>query len=227
MYRLAIFDFDGTLADSADWFLSQLNDVADRYGFRRVSDEEIEMLRGRSNREIVAYLGVKPWKLPLIASHMRGLAARDSQRISLFDGAAELLWRLRKAGIRLAIVTSNSEETVRRMLGTGVAASVDHYGCGASLFGKAGRLKAVVRAAGVSPAETIAIGDEARDIEAAREAGIAAGAVSWGFARVAALAPLGPDHLFDRLADIETLLLGGQGERQQTGRFSAPSVRIA
>lgn len=226
MYRLAIFDFDGTLADSAGWFLSQLNDLADRFGFRRVSDEEIEMLRGRSNREIVAYLGVKAWKLPLIASHMRGLAARQADRIRLFDGAAETLWRLRKAGTRLAIVTSNAEETVRRILGPGVAASVDHYGCGASLFGKSGRLKAVVRAAGVAPAEAIAIGDESRDIDAAREAGVAAGAVAWGFARAAALASFGPDHLFGTLADIERLLLGGQAERQQTGRFSATSVRL-
>ena len=36
-YSLAIFDLDGTLADSFPWFLRTINDVADRFGFRRVA----------------------------------------------------------------------------------------------------------------------------------------------------------------------------------------------
>jgi phosphoglycolate phosphatase len=52
-YKLVIFDFDGTLADSAGWLFGVLNQVADRYGFRRVDEAEIAMLRGRDNREIV------------------------------------------------------------------------------------------------------------------------------------------------------------------------------
>jgi phosphoglycolate phosphatase len=35
-YALVIFDFDGTLADSADWFRGALNQIARRYGFREV-----------------------------------------------------------------------------------------------------------------------------------------------------------------------------------------------
>src|SRR3954451_19595424 len=67
-YDLAIFDFDGTLADSAIWMAGVFNDVADRFGYRRVSEDELQMLRGRSNREIVRYLGVPAWKLPFIAT---------------------------------------------------------------------------------------------------------------------------------------------------------------
>ena len=206
MYRLAIFDFDGTLADSAAWFLASLNDIADHFGFRRVSDSEIAMLRGRSNREIVDYLGVKAWKLPLIARHMRAMVARDADRIPLFDGAADLLARLKAGGVRVAIVTSNGEANVRRILGP-AAASIDHYGCGAAFFGKAGKLKTAVRRAGVNPAQAIAIGDETRDIDAAREAGIAAGAVLWGYAAPEALTRLAPDHVFADYEGIEHLLL--------------------
>ena len=39
-YKLAIFDFDGTLADSFAWFLSVINEVADRYGFRRIEERK-------------------------------------------------------------------------------------------------------------------------------------------------------------------------------------------
>ena len=41
-YDLAIFDFDGTLADSAAWLRSTINDVAQRYGFRQITDAELE-----------------------------------------------------------------------------------------------------------------------------------------------------------------------------------------
>lgn len=210
MYRLAIFDFDGTLADSAEWFLSSLNDVADRFGFRRASDAEISMLRHRSNREIVDYLGIKTWKLPLIARHMRAMVARDADRIMLFDGAAALLARLREGGVATALVTSNAEANARRILGP-AAALVDHYACGSSFFGKAGKFRAVLRKAGVPANEAIAIGDETRDIESAREVGIAAGAVLWGYAAADALERFAPDHRFAGFDDIERLLLSPSG----------------
>ena len=46
--RLILLDFDGTLADSAAWMMRAVNPMARRYGFKTVTDEEIEMLRGRS-----------------------------------------------------------------------------------------------------------------------------------------------------------------------------------
>jgi len=44
-YSLIIFDFDGTLADSFPWFLRNVNDVADRFGFRRIAHGDVESLR--------------------------------------------------------------------------------------------------------------------------------------------------------------------------------------
>ena len=74
-YSLAIFDLDGTLADSFPWFLRTINDVADRFNFRRVADEDVEGLRHASSREILARLEVPLWKLPAIARHARRLKA--------------------------------------------------------------------------------------------------------------------------------------------------------
>ncbi len=108
-YRLVIFDFDGTLADSAAWFRGVFNGVAERYGFRTVTDEDFAALRGRDNRAIVRHLGVPAWKIPLIARHMRALMTRDIDAIRLFPGAADLLEALRAGGARIAVVTSNSE----------------------------------------------------------------------------------------------------------------------
>ena len=202
MYTLAIFDFDGTLADTFPWFAEVFNGVADRYRFRRIGPDELEALRGIDNRALMRHLGISAWKVPLIAAHMRRLAARDAGRLRLFDGAVPLLRLLNEKGVTVAIVSSNAEANVRRVLGPENAALVAHYACGASIFGKHGKFRAVLARAGVPPARAIAIGDEIRDIHAARKAGIACGAVTWGFALPAALATHGPDELFASFEEI-------------------------
>jgi phosphoglycolate phosphatase len=69
----------------------------------------------------------------------------------------------------------------------------------------------VIRRADVAPAEVISIGDEVRDIEAARAVGIACGAVSWGYAAPAALQALAPDYMFEHVRDIADILCGNVG----------------
>ncbi|AWK85512.1 HAD hydrolase-like protein [Azospirillum thermophilum] len=200
--RLAIFDFDGTLADSFGWFIGVLNGVAERYRFNPVRAEEVEALRGYDARRLMRHLGVPLWKLPLIARHMRGLAARDAEHIPLFDGTGEMLRALRRRGVTVAVVTSNSAENVRRILGPETAALVDHYGCGASLFGKPAKFRSVLRASGIHPRDAIAIGDEIRDIEAARQVGVRCAAVTWGYASAEALAARHPDLLLRSMEEV-------------------------
>ncbi|MDA9398400.1 HAD family hydrolase [Bradyrhizobium sp. CCBAU 45389] len=209
-YSLAIFDLDGTLADSFPWFLRTINDVADRFGFRRVADEDIEGLRHASSREILTRLEVPLWKLPAIARHARRLKAEAASEIALFAGVETMLRTLAENGVQLALVTSDSEANAREKLGE-AAALFAHYDCSASLFGKAAKFRRVVRRAGVDPGRVIAIGDEVRDIEAARAAGVACGAVSWGYAAPAALRALGPDHMFEQMRDIADTLRGNVG----------------
>ena len=57
------------------------------------------------------------WKIPFIARHMRQLVARDAHLIGLFQGVDALLSGLAECDVGIAIVTSNSEANVRRILG--------------------------------------------------------------------------------------------------------------
>ncbi|WP_024507028.1 HAD-IA family hydrolase [Bradyrhizobium sp. ARR65] len=211
-YSLVIFDLDGTLADSFPWFRHHVNGVADRYGFRRVADEDVESLRHAGSREILDHLEVPLWKLPLIARHMRRLKGLHISDIPLFDGAEMMLRKLADGGFRLALVSSDSEGNARKQLRE-AAALFSYFDCGASIFGKAAKFRRVVKRAGIKPAQAIAIGDETRDIEAARAAGIACGAVQWGFAAPQALKALAPDLMFERMEDIVRALGTATGAR--------------
>ena len=69
-------------------------------------------------------------------------------------------------------------------------------------------VRRVVKRAGVAPSEAIAIGDEVRDLEAARGAGIAFGAVTWGYAAEEALRAREPDVVFEKVGDVVRGVVG-------------------
>lgn len=204
-YDLVIFDFDGTLADTGAWFRTATNKAAARFGFRQLSEQEFEALRSKGSREIIEQMGVPFWKLPMIAAFMRREAEAYISEIRLFPGVEDMLEAVRAAGARIAVVTSNRERVVRAALG-GSVELIDHFACGAALFGKARKFRQVMKAASVDPGRVLAVGDEARDIEAARGAGIRAGSVGWGLADPEFLKSLGPDLFFSEVADIATAL---------------------
>ncbi len=79
---------------------------------------------------------------------------------------------------------------------------IPQFACGASLFGKAAKFKDVLKRTGIAAADAICIGDEVRDGEAARQAGIDFGAVSWGYASTEALRQTSPALVFDSVAAI-------------------------
>lgn len=202
--RLVIFDFDGTLADSRQWFMNTLNDVADSHGFRKVSESEMNMLRSRPTREIVRYLGIRVWQMPAIARDLRRRSAEAASEIQLFEGVPELLSELRRSGVAIAIVSSNAEATVRTVLGD-AAALVDHFVCGVSLFGKAARFRGLRRRLQLGPHQILAVGDEGRDVEAAKRVGFASVAVTWGYATEAALRSCSPTLIVRSVAELAGL----------------------
>jgi phosphoglycolate phosphatase len=207
-YRLVIFDFDGTLADSGDWFLGIAGELADRFKFRRVEPHEVESLRGQSSRAVIKHLGIPRWKIPAIAKYLHARLAADADQIALFDGVPAMIDTLHAAGITLALVTSNAEANARAILGADIAARISHFECGASLFGKARLFRRVLKRSKVPVAHALCVGDETRDMVSAHKAGITAGAVLWGYANRDALAATRPAMFFDSPAHVLAEVLG-------------------
>ncbi len=185
-----------------------MNDVADRFGFRRVGGNDIASLRRAGLPEIFKRLEVPRAKLPVIVRHMRRLKREQAADIGLFPETAETLRALAEAGVRLALVSSDNEANARRQLGPDNVALFSSFDCGASLFGKATKFRRTVQRAAIDPGSVIAVGDEVRDIEVARAAGIACGAVTWGYTAPEALRAQKPDVVFERMTDIPDILLG-------------------
>lgn len=137
---------------------------------------------------------------------MREAMAQGLDGIPLFAGALPLLRALRTRGVACAIVSSNSRDNIARVLGAEGVALVDHFGCGAALFGKRALLRRDARAAGVPTSGILCVGDEQRDAEAARAEAMDFVSVGWGFATPAALAACSGRPVLGHFDDLLALL---------------------
>ncbi|HHT27984.1 MAG TPA: HAD hydrolase-like protein, partial [Firmicutes bacterium] len=127
--------------------------------------------------------------------------------IRLFDGVGDMLKRIKQEGITLAILTSNSYDNVVGVLGPEITALISYFECGAALFGKRPKLKRLCHKSGIKPQDTLYIGDEVRDLEAARAVKMAFGAVNWGYTRPDTLWAHNPDFVFTTIAEVVELLI--------------------
>lgn len=203
--RLVIFDFDGTLADTFPVFREVFDTVIDRYALRRPDEADVPWLRAQPTAEILQWLGVPMWRLPSIMRFARVRMQSHASEIRLFPGIAPLLTQIAAAEMRIAVVSSNAERTVRMVLGSALMSNVSVMRCGVGLFGKASRLRGVMRSVGGVPASTVFVGDEERDIAAARSADVRSIAVTWGYAAPSAL--MHADVVCDHVAQLAPLLV--------------------
>ncbi|MFN0121230.1 MAG: HAD hydrolase-like protein [Blastocatellia bacterium] len=201
-YKLAIFDFDGTLADSFPFFLRTVNELAVTHQFRGVNLADVERLRRLNARDILSHMGLPVWKIPVVARGFRTRMAGKSDQIPLFAGVGQMLRGLSDNGVALSLVTSNSHENVRRILHAEYLDLMVHPQCGVSLFGKSAHLRAILRKTGTPRDAAIYIGDELRDLEAARAEDIPFGAVSWGYTHADAFPAHAPAEMFSRMEEI-------------------------
>jgi phosphoglycolate phosphatase len=140
------------------------------------------------------------WKLPLMTRESQRLLCNNIESISLFEGIDRVIREIAGRGIKLAVVSSNALHNITTVLGEELCRLFSIYECQSGLLGKAPRLRKALRLAGVKPGEALSIGDEIRDIEAARKAGIPCAAVTWGFADSDALAGYQPNHLVNQVS---------------------------
>lgn len=203
-YPLVIFDFDGTLADSFPFFVEAQHALASRHGFNAIENDRVDALRRLGTRELLRELGFPTWKVPIVAADFIRMM-RGAPPVPLFPGIAQVLRHLRESGARLAILTSNSVENVRRVLDAELMEAIELMDGGAHVLGKHRRIARMLKQARADASQAIYIGDQVSDGEAARRAGVAFGAVGWGYAHADTLRAMGAEEFFETVPELGRL----------------------
>jgi len=192
-----IFDFDGTLADSFNDVIAVFNELAKGYNLSEIKPEDIPKLKNISSRGILKKFNFPAWRLPFLLKKGRRLFNARISGINLFPGIKETLAELKSRGCTLGILSSNSEENIKIFLDRNQANLFDFVYTASNLFGKDKALKKIIRKHQYNVADVIYVGDETRDIEAAKKCGIKIISVSWGFNSREILEKHSPDYLID------------------------------
>ncbi len=191
--RCLCFDFNGTLVDSFSLVLGHYTRIAPEYGCRVPNPEERERLRGLHAKEVLDQLGVPYRHIPRMVLRMREAVHADLMDLAPVPGIRDVIKRLGGAGFRLGILSSSSKEYIRAYLTRHGIGGIDFVSTSNVLLGKSKALGKIARSEGISLREMLYIGDELRDLDAAKKAGCLFAAAAWGYTTAEALERDGVD----------------------------------
>lgn len=200
-----IFDFDGTLADTLPRLVAISNRLAPEFGYRQVLKEDIVTLRGKRSREVLRHLKVPLFKIPALALRIKAELQQEIHLVPPSIPVRTVLEQL-KSHYRLGIVTSNSVVNVNKFLEANRMVFFDFVRSSSGLFGKGQTLSRVLKEKRLSKSKTLYVGDEVRDIEAARQCGIETIAVTWGANDADKLSQFQPRFLIHQPEELLTIL---------------------
>jgi len=205
MVRTIIFDFDGTIADTLQSSITAINSLANKYGFRKVTKEEV---RSEGTQEIIKDRHISLFKLPKLLKDYTTLVQKQITSQHPIDQMPQLLAELNQSGLDLSIITSNSVENVSIFLNKHNLTFFKHIYSDTSVFGKNIVISRFLTKYKLKNEETIYVGDELRDIAAAHKAKIKIISVTWGFNSKEALKSDSPDYLVNKPNQIAEILGG-------------------
>ena len=169
-------------------------------------DIDLEMIKNEGAKALLKKVNIPSWKIPKIILNVTS-KLRNNKDIKLFPDIVNLLNTL-KNDYKIGIVSSNSEEIIIDTLKEyNIDNLFEFVYSDSSLFGKHLVLKKMCSKYKINPLEVIYVGDEDRDIIAAKKAKIKTIAVTWGFNSKERLSRENPDYLVDSPMQILEVFL--------------------
>lgn len=208
-HKVLIFDFDGTMADTAPMIRAIYTEMAEQNNWRAMTDEDYEKLRKGSLRQARKWAGIHVWQLPLIIRSAKKLMHQESEKVQLFPEVTELIRELDDKDYHLYVLSRNSIGTIKHVL--------ERYGIQGhmqvlrrrkrTLGSKTIAIKRLLRQQGYDKNDVWMIGDEVRDIQAAHRSGIKSIAVTWGIQDKSILKINQPTHMVESVAQLRKRIL--------------------
>ncbi len=215
--RLAVFDCDGTLSDGQAGVCHAMDVAFATAGLPAPPRHLVRRIVGLSLPQAIRHLAPDADDDSLLAAvdaykaAFRQAREDGSLREPLFDGVAELLFRLHAGGWTLGVATGKSDR--------GLASTLEANGL-SQIFSTAhtadrhpskphpAMLQAAMADALAAPEATVMIGDTVFDIQMAKAAGVRAVGVAWGYHDAKELMDAGAVGVAADIAELEALLHG-------------------
>jgi phosphoglycolate phosphatase-like HAD superfamily hydrolase len=194
--KILIFDFDGVIADSFEEVIKVLNGLSSKFGYKKVEAENISGLRDLSSKDFyLKKFNISRIVLPLVIREAKKILRDRVLKMKPARGISSVLLKLRKEDIVLGVLTTNSVENVEKFLKKYKLDVFEFVYSGNIFFLKDRELKKIIKKHKFNKKDVLYVGDETRDIEAAKKSGVISIAVDWGFNSKKILKEFEPDYL--------------------------------
>lgn len=206
-FDLLIFDWDGTLLDSAGAIVKAIQAACRDLGLPEPADDRARHVIGLGLRDALQHVlpDLPEARYPqLVDRYRHHYLARDHE-LRLFDGASELIGNLVDDGFLLAVATGKSRLGLRRAFEhSGIGHCFHASRCADECFSKPHpqMLQQLMDELSVGAGRTLMIGDTTHDLQMARNAGVSSLAAGYGAHPASALDALAPLARLSAVADL-------------------------
>ena len=214
-WNTILFDLDGTLTDPAEGITKAVEAALNHYGITVADRAALHKFIGPPlDESFPEFYGFDAARTAEATEVFRAYFDRQGWRENIpYPGVEDMLRDLRAAGKLLLVATSKPEVfALRIMEHFGLARYFDHI-CGAPMDNQEGAKKAAVirdalRRAGVEDLSTaVMVGDRRHDIDGARQAGLEAVGVLWGYGDLQELEACHPVHIVESFDGLKRVLI--------------------
>lgn len=210
MYRVILFDLDGTLIDSSDGIIKSVLYTLHFYGIEESDTDGLRRFIGPPLSESFEkfYAFSKEQAREAVDKFRERYNVKGYLECELYPDTKQVLTQLKEDGFLLGVATSKPEITARRILEQkGIADLFDEI-CGATMDGriekKADVLQELLRRhPEYVKEEMVLIGDTAFDVHGANALGIDSAAVGFGFGDVQEMRLAGAVEIFDSMQELK------------------------
>lgn len=175
-YKSIIFDFDGTLANSADVVSEILDKLIEKHNFTKVTPKELKHRKAASFFKKIQMMGF----MLKIQNEFKQMYGENISKVQWYNDMPEVLQALSGYGYQLAILSSNSSENIKDFLKVNAIDFPYPVLNSKGFFGKHKTIKEYITAQRIPASDVLYIGDEIRDVKACNKAGIDITFVTWG-----------------------------------------------
>jgi phosphoglycolate phosphatase len=216
--EMVLIDVDGTLVDSVPDLAFCVDEMLKQLGMPVRGEEAVRHWVGNGverlvKRGLINQLDGEPEQalydkaLPIF----RELYAENtSKRSCLYEGVSDALHFLKTTGVKIGCVTNKASEFTLPILDDlGISGYFETVLCGDMVERKKPDPQPLIMSAeklGVSPEDSMMLGDSMSDVKAARAAGFSIICMSYGYNHGEDIRDYAPDAVVDSMAEIKSII---------------------
>lgn len=181
MKKVILFNFNGTITNTKFLAIDMYNEIAEKQGYKKILEEDVSYLSALSIRNRCKVLNLPLYKMPLVGIAIKRRSQQYIPNLKPVSGMKETLRLLKQKGYKIGFTTSNNQVVMNEFLINNSINIFNYRHFSFSPLSKSKDISSFLKKYDLKKEDVVYVGDELRDIKAAKKNGLFCIAVSWGF----------------------------------------------